>query len=62
MQPLENNGLVQERHNSTVNALELRLSCTNPAKYSGLKRGNIKSSTGDERLECTNRDYTLSMA
>ena len=24
-------GLVQERHNSTANALELRLSCTNPS-------------------------------
>ena len=23
-------GLVQERHNSSANALELRLSCTNP--------------------------------
>ena len=27
------NGLVQERHNSIVDALELRLSCTNPSKY-----------------------------
>ena len=25
------NGLVQERHNSIANALELRLSCTNPS-------------------------------
>ena len=27
-------GLVQERHNSSANALELRLSCTNPYKLS----------------------------
>ena len=27
-------GLVQERRNSIVNALELRLSCTNPSIYS----------------------------
>ena len=27
------NGLVQERHNSIANALELRLSCTNPLIY-----------------------------
>ena len=27
------NGLVQERHNSIANALELRLSCTNPSIY-----------------------------
>ena len=26
-------GLVQERHNSIANALELRLSCTNPLIY-----------------------------
>ena len=26
-------GLVQERHNSIANALELRLSCTNPSKW-----------------------------
>ena len=26
-------GLVQERHNSIANALELRLSCTNPSNY-----------------------------
>ena len=26
-------GLVQERRNSTANALELRLSCTNPSMY-----------------------------
>ena len=26
-------GLVQERHNSIANALELHLSCTNPSKY-----------------------------
>ena len=29
-------GLVQERRNSIANALELRLSCTNPSTYSGL--------------------------
>ena len=28
------NGLVQERRNSIANALELRLSCTNPSVYS----------------------------
>ena len=27
------NGLVQERHNSTANALELRLSCTKPLTF-----------------------------
>ena len=27
----ENNGLVQERRNSIANALELRLSCTEPS-------------------------------
>ena len=27
----KNDGLVQERHNSIANALELRLSCTNPS-------------------------------
>ena len=27
------NGLVQERHNSIANALELHLSCTNPSKW-----------------------------
>ena len=26
-------GLVQERHNSIANALEMRLSCTNPSIY-----------------------------
>ena len=26
-------GLVQERHNSIANALELRLSCTNPSTW-----------------------------
>ena len=26
-------GLVQERHNSIANALELRLSCTNPSNW-----------------------------
>ena len=26
-------GLVQERRNSIANALELRLSCTNPSKF-----------------------------
>ena len=26
-------GLVQEKHNYIANALELRLSCTNPSKY-----------------------------
>ena len=26
-------GLVQERHNPIANALELRLSCTNPSIY-----------------------------
>ena len=26
---------MQERHNSTANALELRLSCTNPSRWSG---------------------------
>ena len=26
-------GLVQKRRNSSANALELRLSCTNPSKY-----------------------------
>ena len=30
-------GLVQERRNSIANALELRLSCTNPSIYSGFK-------------------------
>ena len=29
----EINGLVQERHNSIANALELRLSCNNPSKW-----------------------------
>ena len=27
----KNDGLVQERHNSIANALEVRLSCTNPS-------------------------------
>ena len=27
------NGLVQERHNSSVLAMELRLSCTNPTRW-----------------------------
>ena len=26
-------GLVQERRNSTANAMELHLSCTNPSEY-----------------------------
>ena len=30
------NGLVQERRNSIANALELRLSCTNPSMCGGL--------------------------
>ena len=29
------NGLIQERHNSIANALELRISCTNPSMLSG---------------------------
>ena len=29
----ETNGLVQDRRNSIANALELRLSCTNPSKW-----------------------------
>ena len=28
-------GLVQERHNSSALAMELRFSCTNPWKYTG---------------------------
>ena len=31
-----NNGLVQERHNSIANAMELHLSCTNPLLYAVL--------------------------
>ena len=33
-------GLVQERRNSIANALELRLSCTNPSIY-GIKIWNV---------------------
>ena len=32
-------GLVQERHNSIANALELRLSCTNPSIWTCQKCG-----------------------
>ena len=32
---LQIDGLVQEKHNSITNALELRLSCTSPSKYEG---------------------------
>ena len=36
-------GLVQERRNSIANALELRLSCTNPSKYRSIPSRNSDS-------------------
>ena len=37
-------GLVQERRNSSVSAMELHLSCTNPSIYTALKWVTIESS------------------
>ena len=34
-------GLVQERHNSIANALELHLSCTNPSMYCEFDMGPL---------------------
>ena len=39
-------GLVQERHNSNANALELRLSCPNPSIYSKTNHKNLSQTTG----------------
>ena len=35
-------GLVQERRNSIANALELRLSCTNPSKWYWKPKENFR--------------------
>ena len=46
------NGLVQERRNSIANALELRLSCTNPGLVQ--ERRNSIANALELRLSCTN--------
>ena len=47
-------GLVQERHNSIANALELRLSCPNPSIYSvsPLYRGRVYRGIGYIAVAC----------
>ena len=37
-------GLVQERRNSIANALDLRLSCTNPSMFPNLPPGRVRTS------------------
>ena len=39
---LQFDGLVQERRNSIANALELRLSCTNPLNYANASEATLK--------------------
>ena len=36
-------GLVQERHNSSALAMELRLSCNNPPKWYSYNKSNYKN-------------------
>ena len=47
------NGLVQERHNSIANALELRLSCANPNGLVQERRNSIANAL-ELRLSCAN--------
>ena len=49
MQYYDIDGLVQERRNSSALAMELRLSCTNPSKYS--QSGLFPGTVGDERYQ-----------
>ena len=61
----EINGLGQERHNSIANALELRLSCTNPLRcdywnlFMALKEDNMTSKLNGSKSE---RHFTVLMS
>ena len=46
-------GLMQERRNSIADALELRLSCTNPSGLMQERRNSIANAL-ELRLSCTN--------
>ena len=48
-----NDGLMQERRNSIANALELRLSCTNPIDGLVQERCNSSALAMELRLSCT---------
>ena len=48
----EVDGLVQERRNSISNALELRLSCTNPSKWKHFLRADFHVSLMVARTTC----------
>ena len=52
-------GLVQERRNSSVLAMELRLSCTNPSIRLVQERCNYSASAMELRHSCTNLSIRL---
>ena len=53
------NGLVQERHNSIANALELCLSCTQPSKYSMMYQTVLDGYGGFARCGLHNNDVIM---
>ena len=46
-------GLLQERHNSIANALELRFSCTNPSIYTLVAYGPCQDTATHLKMQCS---------